>query len=591
MARIRVAACQINTVVGDLDGNAARTLDVLAEAGRAGADVAVFPELTVTGYPPEDLLARPAFVADNLAAFAAVAAATGDCAAVVGYVDVAPSGRLLNAAALCHRGEVLGRYVKRILPNYGVFDEQRWFAAGTGRATLYDVAGVALGMTICEDMWFPDGPMAEQAADGARLLVNLNASPYSRGRRDERLAVLGARTAETGCAIVYVNQVGGQDELVFDGASVVVGSGGDVIASARQFAEEVLVADVEIADVEVTDGRHAGPGDRVRVSSTSRGRGTEPLHPVADTLDPVAEVYEALVLGTRDYLAKNGFDDAVIGLSGGIDSSLVAAIAVDAIGAAHVHGVAMPSRYSSAGSVSDAEKLAANLGMDIAVAPIEEAHRALAHTLAPLLGGDPTGLTDENLQSRIRGVLLMALSNAHGWIVLTTGNKSEMATGYSTLYGDSAGGFAVIKDVAKTLVYELCRHRNVRAGLDLIPVTVLEKAPSAELRPDQRDDESLPPYSVLDPVMAGYVEADRSADDLVSEGFDAATVARVVGLVDRAEYKRRQMPPGVRISGKAFGKDRRMPITNHYRSVRAQPAPPAGTVPASPPADGTTSVA
>jgi NAD+ synthase (glutamine-hydrolysing) len=586
MARIRVAACQINTVVGDLDGNAARMLEVLAEAERSGADLAVFPELTVTGYPPEDLLGRPAFVQDNLTAFAAVAAATGDCAAVVGYVDVAPSGRLLNAAALCRRGEVLGRYVKRILPNYGVFDEQRWFAAGSGRAPLFDVAGVAVGMTICEDMWFADGPMAEQAADGARLLVNLNASPYSRGRRDERLAVLADRTAEVGCAIVYVNQVGGQDELVFDGASVVVDAGGDVVSSARQFAEEVLVADLEIAE----EDRTRRP-DRVTVSSRSRSGGSPLRCPVADVLDPVAEVYEALVLGTRDYLAKNGFADAVIGLSGGIDSSLVAAVAVDALGAPHVHGVAMPSRYSSAGSVSDAEALAANLGIDLAVAPIEAAHRALAGTLAPLLGGEPVGLTDENLQSRIRGVLLMALSNEHGWIVLTTGNKSEMATGYSTLYGDSAGGFAVIKDVAKTLVYELCRHRNTRAGSDLIPVTVLDKAPSAELRPDQRDDESLPPYAVLDAVMAGYVEADRSPDDLVSEGFDAATVARVVALVDRAEYKRRQMPPGVRISGKAFGKDRRMPITNHYRPVRDVAAPSTGPARDRPPVDGTPSVA
>jgi NAD+ synthase (glutamine-hydrolysing) len=296
-------------------------------------------------------------------------------------------------------------------------------------------------------------------------------------------------------------------------------------------------------------------------------------------LDPVAEVYEALVLGTRDYLSKNGFTDAVIGLSGGIDSSLVAVIAVDALGPTHVHGVAMPSRYSSDGSVTDAESLAANLGIDLASAPIEGAHHAFAEMLTPLLGTEPEGLTDENLQSRIRGVLLMALSNAHGWIVLTTGNKSEMATGYSTLYGDSAGGFAVIKDVAKTLVYELCRHRNARAGSEVIPASVLEKAPSAELRPDQRDDESLPPYSVLDPVMAGYVEGDRSADDLVDEGFDPEAVARVVSLVDRAEYKRRQMPPGVRISGKAFGKDRRMPITNHYRSVSTRPVQTAVATP------------
>jgi NAD+ synthase (glutamine-hydrolysing) len=578
MPRIRVAACQINTVVGDLDGNVTRTLEALADAERAGADLAVFPELTVTGYPPEDLLGRPAFVEDNIAAFAAVAGASGACAAVVGYVDVAPSGRLLNAAAVCHRGQVLGRYVKRILPNYGVFDEQRWFAAGEGPAPLVVVAGIPVGMTICEDMWFPSGPMADQAASGARLLVNANASPYSRGRREERLAVLSERTAETGCAVVYVNQVGGQDELVFDGASVVVDDRGEVMGAACQFAEEVLVVDLT---VDLADERGAGsPGpdaagpSSVVVSVTSRAGDDGPLRPVADVLDPVAEVYEALVLGTRDYLAKNGFSDAVIGLSGGIDSSLVAAVAVDAVGSGHVHGVAMPSRYSSEGSVTDAEALAANLGIDLAGAPIEPAHRAFTDMLHPLLAGDPSGLTDENLQSRIRGVLLMALSNARGWIVLTTGNKSEMATGYSTLYGDSAGGFAVIKDVSKTLVYELCRHRNRRAGTDIIPVTVLDKAPSAELRPDQRDDESLPPYSVLDPIMAGYVEADRSAGDLVAEGFDPADVARVVGLVDRAEYKRRQMPPGVRISGKAFGKDRRMPITNHYRSAHRVTVPP-----------------
>ncbi len=573
MPRIRVAACQSNTVVGDLDGNVGRTLDALAAADRAGADLAVFPELTVTGYPPEDLLGRPAFVEDNLVAIAAVAAASGDCGAVVGYVDVAPSGRLLNAAALCRGGEVLARYVKRILPNYGVFDEQRWFAAGEGPATLAVVAGIPVGITVCEDMWFPDGPMADQASAGARLLVNLNASPYSRGRREERLAVLGARAAETGCVIVYVNQVGGQDELVFDGASLVVDADGAVVAGARQFAEEVLVVDLDVdvppgPDVRVDAAGTTPAPAPVVVSTLTRAGDDGPRHPSAAVLDPVAEVYEALVLGTRDYLAKNGFTDAVIGLSGGIDSSLVATIAVDAVGARHVHGVAMPSRYSSAGSVTDAEALAGNLGIDLASAPIEPAHRAFTDMLAPLLGAGPTGLTDENLQSRIRGVLLMALSNARGWIVLTTGNKSEMATGYSTLYGDSAGGFAVIKDVAKTLVYELCRYRNTRAGSDVIPVSVLDKAPSAELRPDQRDEESLPPYPVLDPVMAGYVEADRSADDLVAEGFDPEAVALVVSLVDRAEYKRRQMPPGIRISGKAFGKDRRMPITNHYRSVR-----------------------
>jgi NAD+ synthase (glutamine-hydrolysing) len=584
MGRIRVAACQVNTVVGDLDGNVARILAYLDDAESSGADLAVFPELTVTGYPPEDLLGRPAFIADNLTAFARIAAATGPCAAVVGYVDHDRAGRLVNAAAICVAGRVVGRYFKRLLPNYGVFDEQRWFTPGAEPPTPFVVAGVPVGITICEDMWFPGGPMVDQATAGARLLVNLNASPYSRGRRDQRLAVLADRVAETGCPVVYVNQVGGQDELVFDGASLVVDDRGRVVASARQFVEVVLLADLTIDEGE----GEGGGGDDRRVAAVGAGPGRPAGAPVAGgqapVLEPEAEVYEALVLGTRDYLAKNGFTDAVIGLSGGIDSSLVAAIAVDAIGPDHVHGVTMPSRYSSGGSVADAVTLAANLGIDVATVGIEDTHRALAATLAPLIGGEPTGLTDENLQSRIRGVLLMALSNATGWIVLTTGNKSEMATGYSTLYGDSAGGFAVIKDVPKTLVYDLSRYRNGRAGSDLIPEVVLTKAPSAELRPDQRDDESLPPYPVLDPVLAGYVEGDRSADELIADGFDVEAVNRVVGLVDRAEYKRRQMPPGVRISGKAFGKDRRMPITNHYRPETPGPSgaatAPSGEEPA-----------
>jgi len=560
MARVRVAACQINTVVGDLDGNAVRILDALAEAESDGAGLAVFPELTITGYPPEDLLGRPAFVADNRHVFSEVAARTGPCAAVIGYVDRDDAGRLVNAAAVCAGGAVVGRYFKRLLPNYGVFDEQRWFVPGDGSPVPFVVAGVPVGVTICEDMWFPGGPMADQARAGARLLVNLNASPYSQGRRQERVAVLAGRVAETGCPVVYVNQVGGQDELVFDGASLVMAPDGSVVATAAQFVEEVMVVDIEVPAV--APGDPAGPA-----SIGSAGSSPRPPRPprIAPLLPPDGEVYEALVLGTRDYLGKNGFRDAVIGLSGGIDSSLVATIAVDALGPAHVHGVTMPSRYSSGGSVSDAVTLAENLGIEVHTISIEAAHHALSGLLEPVIGGPPSGLTDENLQSRIRGVLLMALSNAEGWIVLTTGNKSEMATGYSTLYGDSAGGFAVIKDVSKTLVYELCRYRNRRAGFELVPEPVLTKAPSAELRPDQRDDESLPPYSVLDPVVAGYVEGDRSPDDLMAEGFDPDAVLQVVGLVDRAEYKRRQMPPGVRISRKAFGKDRRMPITNNYR--------------------------
>lgn len=561
MPRIRVAACQLNTVVGDLDGNVGRVLEALDRAEADSADLAVFPELTITGYPPEDLLGRPAFVADNLRALDRVARGVGECVAVVGYVDLDPAGRLGNAAAVCRHGQVVARYVKRHLPNYGVFDEQRWFAPGVGTPDLVEVAGVRIGVSICEDLWLPAGPMVAQATAGADLLVNLNASPYSRGRRQERLDVLAERCRETGRPIVYANQVGGQDELVFDGGSLMVDGNGSVVASAPQFVEDVLVADLDVE----RSGVLSSTGTVSTLSSRTRVVSEPERKPVVEPLGPVAEVYEALVLGTRDYLGKNGFTDAVVGLSGGVDSALVATVAVDALGASHVYAVAMPSRYSSHGSLVDAAALAENLGIELLHAPIEPAHQALADTLAPLVGGAPVGLTDENLQSRIRGLLLMALSNHHGWIVLTTGNKSEMATGYSTLYGDSAGGFAVIKDVAKTLVYQLCDFRNDRQGTPVIPEAILTKAPSAELRPDQRDEESLPPYEVLDPIVAGYVEGDRSADDLVAAGFDAEAVAHVVSLIDRAEYKRRQMPPGVRISGKAFGKDRRMPITNRYR--------------------------
>ena len=567
MPRLRLVACQLNTVVGDLDGNADRIVRALGHAERAGGDLAIFPELAVTGYPPEDLLSRPGFIADNLAAVDRVVAATGACAAAFGFVDIDRDGRLFNAAALSVNGALVGTYHKRLLPNYSVFDEQRWFAPGTEPYTRYVIGGVPVGVSVCEDLWFAAGPVADQGRAGAKLVVNLNASPYSIGRRDDRLAVLTQRVTESGCAIAYVNQVGGQDELVFDGASLVMGPTGQIVAAARQYVEEALVVDLDLEGEEPAAG---GPGERVMVSAVSRSAadGSPPAETgtLAPVLDPVREVYEALVLGTGDYVRKNGFSDAVIGLSGGIDSSLVAAIAVDALGADHVHGVAMPSRYSSSGSIDDAYSLATKLGIDIQTAPIDQAHRAMAGLVAPLVGGEPLGLTDENLQSRIRGVLLMGLSNENGWIVLTTGNKSEMATGYSTLYGDSAGGFAVIKDVPKTLVYELCRDLNRRVGTDLIPEAVLTKPPSAELRPEQRDDESLPPYEVLDPVLAGYVESDRSAEDLVEEGFDPDVVDQVISLVDRAEYKRRQMPPGVRITAKAFGKDRRMPITNHYRS-------------------------
>jgi NAD+ synthase (glutamine-hydrolysing) len=569
---LRIAAAQLNTVVGDLPGNVDRVLRALAAAEAAGADLCVTPELAITGYPPEDLLLKPGFVADNVAALEKVAAATGDCAVVVGFVGAAPGGTgLANAAAICAGGRVAGVYRKHFLPNYGVFDEQRWFIPSVEPPTLYSVAGARVGVTVCEDVWLDDGPVAQAGRAGADVVVNINASPYNRGRRAERVALLRERVAEAGCAVVYVNQVGGQDELVFDGDSLIVGADGSLLATGAQFATDLVIVDLPVGVDHRRRGEVTELGPRVVVTPPRSGE-RPPLPPAQahPPLGDLAEVYAALVLGTSDYLSKNGFGEVVIGLSGGIDSSLVATVAVDALGPARVHGVAMPSRYSSDGSRSDAAALAERLGIDLRLVPIEAAHVAFASMLSGVLGREPSGLTDENLQSRLRGVLLMALSNAKGWIVLTTGNKSELATGYSTLYGDSAGGFAVIKDVPKTLVYELCRWRNTQAVLDglvgPIPEAVLDKPPSAELRPDQRDDQSLPPYEELDPVLQGYVERDRTAADLVAEGFDPAVVDQVVRLVDGAEYKRRQNPPGVRITTKAFGKDRRMPITNRYRS-------------------------
>jgi NAD+ synthase (glutamine-hydrolysing) len=452
---------------------------------------------------------------------------------------------------------------KRLLPNYDVFDEQRYFHPGVGPHTIINVQGVAIGLLICEDVWVHDGPAAELARAGATMLVVANASPYARGRREEREAMLRERALETNCPIAYVNLVGGQDELVYDGQSVVVNAQGDVIARAAAFSEELLVCEI--------DARESAVGVPVTINYVRDDSRLTALHVnrLAEPLSEVEEVYQALVMGTRDYLRKNGFRTAVIALSGGVDSSLVAAVAVDAVGARAVRGFYMPSRYNSADSITDAQDLASRLDIDIATIPIESAHTAFGAALDDVLGGVPQGITDENLQSRIRGVLLMAISNDTGAIVLTTGNKSEMATGYSTLYGDSAGGFAVIKDVPKTLVYELCRYRNEIAAKDgdpePIPSAVLTKAPSAELRPDQRDDQSLPPYDVLDPLLELYVEDDATAETLIALGHDPALVIQITQLVDRSEYKRRQMPPGVRISKKAFGRDRRMPITNAFR--------------------------
>jgi NAD+ synthase (glutamine-hydrolysing) len=570
--RLRVAACQINVVVGDLDGNVATILAALERADGQGCDLAVFPELAITGYPPEDLLLKPAFVADNRAALDKLASRTGRCAAVVGFVD---AGRdLYNAAAVCAHGEVQGVYRKRILPNYAVFDEQRYFAPGQGDPQLFVIGGVKVGVSVCEDSWAPDGPIADQAAGGAELIVNLNASPYYAGRLAERERMLATRAADASCALVYVNLLGGQDELVFDGASLLLDADGRVLGRAPQFAAADLVADVDIRPVfrkRLLDPRGramAPPLPEVLVSAEPRTNDGVLKPDLVEPLSPVREVYEALVMGTGDYARKNGFTDAVIGLSGGVDSSLVAALAADALGPDHVHGVCMPSRYSSEGSLSDAEALAEALGIEVRTIAIQPAHAAFVEMLAESFEGVEEDLTEENLQARVRGTTLMALSNKFGWLVLATGNKSEMAAGFSTLYGDLAGGFAVIKDVSKLLVYDLCRDRNRRAaeaGTALpIPESVLTKAPSAELRPDQRDDQSLPPYEELDPILLAYVEGDATAGDLEAAGFEGELVRRIVTMVDRAEYKRRQAPPGVRVTPKAFGKDRRLPITNHY---------------------------
>jgi len=568
---LRVALAQLNLTVGDLDGNLARLSDAYDEAENAGCDIVAFPELSTTGYPPEDLVLKPGFVTDNLDVLAKLAGRTRRCAAVVGFVD--QDRDLYNAAAVCADGEVVGTYRKRLLPNNTVFDEARYFTPGDASdpLELYVIGGVKVGISICEDIWSPFGALSEQAAAGAELNININASPFSIGKGAVRERMLATRATDSHCAVVYVNQVGGQDELVFDGASLVFDHEGTLLARGTQFASQLLIVDVPIPPVyrkRLLDPR--GRATRallptVEVSSSPVVQRTAAHGTIAPAFDDDRELYDALVLGTRDYCSKNGFADVVIGLSGGIDSTIVACIAADALGAEHVHGVSMPSRYSSDHSRSDAELLADNLGIEYRTIPIEPSFQAYLDMLAPSFEGREPGLTYENIQSRCRGQTLMALSNEFGWMVLTTGNKSEMAVGYFTIYGDSVGGYAVIKDVLKTRVYDLCRYVNRTAGREIVPEGVITKPPSAELRPDQRDDQSLPPYDVLDPILELYIEDDRTAGEIIELGHDESIVRRITRLVDIAEYKRRQTPPGPRVSTKAFGKDRRLPITNGYR--------------------------
>jgi NAD+ synthase (glutamine-hydrolysing) len=578
MRRMRIGMAQINTTVGDFQGNTKKILDAMAEARSLGVDLLTFPELAICGYPPEDLLFKPRFIEENMHSLEQVIAGSSGITVVVGFVDAKDD--IYNAAAIVHDGRLCGVYHKIYLPNYGVFDENRYFRTGT-ECPVYVVAGVGIGINVCEDIWYEAGPATAQAYQGAEIIVNISASPYHFGKGNFRERMLATRASDNVVIVAHNNLVGGQDELVFDGDSLVLDEKGRLIARGRQFEEDLVIADLDVEAVFRTrlhdsrwrkgtplleqEGWHA---TKIVVSEfivpSAARKPPLPQREVKVSSGP-GEVYDALVLGTRDYVYKNGFEKVLIGLSGGIDSSVVACVAVDALGASEVVGVAMPSRYSSPTSLSDAELLTRNLGIKLLTIPIESVFDSYLEVLAPSFEGTEPNVAEENVQARIRGNILMALSNKFGWLVLTTGNKSEMATGYTTLYGDMAGGFAVIKDVPKTMVYKLARYRNSLADCELIPRSVMEKAPSAELRPDQKDTDSLPSYDVLDPILEAYVEEDKSVEQIITMGVDRELVEQAARLVDNSEYKRRQAPPGVKITPRAFGRDRRLPITNLFK--------------------------
>lgn len=573
MRTLRVAMAQINPVVGDLAGNSRRIIERIEHARAAGAHAVLFPELAITGYPPEDLLLKPDFVEANLEFAREIARNARDIVAVIGFAD--RQDHLYNAAAVCAEGRIAGVYHKQLLPNYGVFDERRYFAPGE-TAPVFHLGDLPVAVNVCEDIWFPDGPCALQARAGALVVFNINGSPYHRGKWREREEMLRTRARECGVVVCYVNMVGGQDELVFDGASVVFDHNGRLLARGPQFEEALVVCDIDVAEtrharaprtgVEESEGAQLVDARWVPVIQIPTPRpGARPRieTPVHHPIPDLEEVYAALVLGTRDYVRKNSFERAFVGLSGGIDSSLVATLAVDALGPEAVTGVSMPSEYTSSDSIRWAEELSQALRIEVIAIPIRGVLEAYLEALRGVFAGLPPDVTEENLQARARGNLLMALTNKFGGIVLTTGNKSELAVGYTTLYGDMAGGFAVLKDVPKTSVYALARHRNARGPV--IPEGVLTRVPTAELRPNQTDQDTLPPYEVLDPILERYVEQDMPPEEIVRAGFDAQTVAKIVKMVDRSEYKRRQSPPGIKITPKAFGRDRRLPITSWYQ--------------------------
>ncbi len=563
MTTLRIAACQLNLTVGDLSGNKEKILSAYTSAQDKGSDIAVFTELAVSGYPPEDLLLKRGFVHDTQEMVKEIASHTSDCVAVLGFINgqaaaADPVKRTSHAAAICFNGKVIGTYSKRALPDYGVFDEERYFSPGNEPLQIYKVRGVNIGITICEDIWIPNGISTDLTALGAQVILNLNASPYEKEKLQTREMVLKERVEETEIPIVYVNQVGAQDELVFDGGSFVMNSEKEIIARASQFKEEVLVFDLEVQNREATK-----TDNLVQITSDLRTEAAANTPP-PPVLTEEEQIWNALCLGTRDYVKKNGFTDVCLGLSGGIDSAIVAAIACDAIGPEHVHAIMMPSRFSSTHSVSDAQALIDNLKCHQMNISIEPAHEAFLNMTEDYFAGLSEGVAEENIQSRIRGTLLMALSNKFGWLVLTTGNKSELAVGYSTLYGDTAGAFSVIKDLWKTEVFSLSNWKNETAGYEVIPETIITKPPSAELRPDQRDDQTLPDYAILDELLKELVENDVVKHELLNMGYDPEVVHQISRLVDLAEYKRRQSPLGPKVSKKSFGRDRRIPITNAY---------------------------
>ncbi len=581
MKKVRLALCQINPTVGDLPGNSKKIIDRINRLEEHAPDIIAFPELAVTGYPPEDLLLKPHFIDDNIDALQEICKSVGDFVAIVGFVDKKED--IHNAAAVIHQGKIVDIYHKIHLPNYGVFDEFRYFRPGN-RYPVYRLGDVKFGINICEDIWYPEGPATVQAMHGAEFIVNINASPYHMGKSAMRFKMLSTRASDNNLAIAYLNTVGGQDELVFDGHSLVFNEKADLIAEGKCFEEDDLVMDIILEEVfmkrlhtncagEAVQRLPDAMVEEVLIARPPTESPREMISPAAKPISSLCEtspatdeeVYKALVLGTGDYVMKNGFGKVCIGLSGGIDSSLVASIAVDAIGKGNVTGIFMPSPYTSALSREDSHGLAANLGIRIIEVPITHIFEAYIESFASEFEGLQPGIAEENLQARIRGNILMGFSNKFGWLVLTTGNKSEMSVGYATLYGDMAGGFAPIKDVPKTLVFSLCRWKN-SSGRIIIPESVLTKEPTAELKPDQKDTDSLPPYEVLDPILKAYVEDDKSYEEILNLGFDTFNVKRVITLVDRSEYKRRQSPPGIKITPRAFGRDRRFPITNKYRS-------------------------